>query len=157
MKTLTYLALALSIIALVVGLMAYSRAGGVEDIKTRIGAAEQSVRELEARVAAEAQAKENELNTQAKLLEAKGEMLRARMELEINQDREKAVEAVERAREKLVEARTTAGEAMQARIDQLSADIDTMEQKVRGKATEAVNELQTLLDEWEVRLPSSAK
>ena len=157
MKTQTYLALALSVIALAVSVMAYGRAGGVEDIKTRIGAAEQSVEELEARTEAEAQAKQNELNTQAKLLEAKGQMLRARVELEINQNHEKAIEAMERAKEKLAEARTTADEAMRARIDQLNADIDAVEQKVRGKATEAINELQILLDEWEVRLSGSAE
>ena len=154
-KLLPYLALALAIIALIVGAVVYSRVEGIRAVVARMEAVERNVDELVVRIEAEAQAKENELNTQAKLLEAKGEMLRARVELEVNQRFGKAVEAMERAREKLAEARTTADEALQARIDQLSADVDTLEQKARDKSVEAINDLQTLLDEWEIRLSNS--
>jgi Skp family chaperone for outer membrane proteins len=156
-KSLPYLALALAIIALIVGAVVYSRVEGIRDVKARMEGVERDVDELAARVEAEAQAKQNELNTQAKLLEAKGQMLRARVELEINQNHEKAIEAMESAEEKLAKARTTADEALQARIDQLGADVDTLEQKARDESVEAINDLQILLDEWEVRLSGSAE
>ena len=154
---LPYLALALAIIALIVGTVVYSRVEGIRDVKARMEAVERDVDELAARVEAEARAKENELNTQAKLLEAKGEILRARVELEVNQKFGKSIEAMERAKEKLAEARATADEALQARIDQLGADVDTLEQKARDESVEAINDLQILLDEWEVRLSDSAE
>jgi uncharacterized protein YoxC len=156
-KLLPYLALALAIIALIVGAVVYSRVEGIRDVKARMEAVERDVDELAARVEAEARAKENELNTQAKLLEAKGEILRARVELEVNQKFGKSIEAMERAKEKLAEARATADEALQARIDQLGADVDTLEQKARDESVEAINDLQILLDEWEVRLSGSAE
>ena len=156
-KLLPYLALALAIIALIVGAVVYSRVEGIRDVKARMEAVERDVDELAARVEAEARAKENELNTQAKLLEAKGEILRARVELEVNQKFGKSIEAMERAKEKLAEARATADEALQSRIDQLGADVDTLEQKARDESVEAINDLQILLDEWEVRLSGSAE
>jgi len=156
-KLLPYFALALAIIALIVGAVVYSRVEGIRDVKARMEAVERDVDELAARAEAEARAKENELNTQAKLLEAKGEILRARVELEVNQKFGKSIEAMERAKEKLAEARATADEALQARIDRLGADVDTLEQKVRDESVEAINDLQILLDEWEIRLSSSAE
>ena len=131
--------------------------GEVGDIETRISEVEQSVVELQARVEAEAQARNDELNTQEKLLEAKGEMLQAQIELQINQNYEKAVQAMESAKDILHEASATSGEAVQDRINQLIADIDILEQQVQDKASEANNELQILLDEWEVRLSGSGE
>ena len=157
MKKLIYLALALALIALVVGLVAYVQVRGLQDVETRMDAMEQDVVELQARVEAEAQAREHQLDTQAKLLEAKGKMLQARVELEMNQNYEKAVEEMERAKDKLVEARATADETMQTGIDQLGAAIDAVQQKGRDKAVETLDELRALLDEWEIRVPGSTE
>jgi Skp family chaperone for outer membrane proteins len=157
LQKLTYLALALSIIALVVSGLAYGKAGGIADFRTRLEASEQKANELEARVETEVQARENELETQARLLEARGEMLQAETELEINENYEAAVEAMERAQERLAEARTTANEVMQARIDELNTEIDTLKKEAQEKAVETIDNLQMLLKEWEVRLSGSGQ
>ena len=157
MKNISKLMLVLSIITIVVGLTACNQAGEVGDIGTRIGEVEQSVVELQARIEAEAQARNDELHTQEKLLEAKGEMLQAQIELQINQNYEEAVQAMESAKEKLQEAGATSGEAVQDSINQLIADIDILEQQVQDKASDVNNELQILLDEWEVRLSGSGE
>ncbi len=157
MKNFSKLALVLSIITIVVSLTACNQVGEVGDIETRISEIEQSMVELQARVEAEAQARNDELNAQEKLLEAKGEMLQAQIELQINQNYEKAVQAMESAKDLLQEASATSGEAVQDRINQLIADIDILEQQVQDKASEANNELQILLDEWEVRLSGSGE
>jgi hypothetical protein len=136
MKKITKHALVLSIITIVASLTACDQVGEVGDIETRISEVEQSVVELQARVEAEAQAK---------------------FELQINQNYEKAVQAMESAKEKLQEASATSGEAVQDSINQLIADIDIVEQQVQDKASEANNELQILLDEWEVRLLDSGE
>ncbi|MBE9473477.1 MAG: hypothetical protein IMY85_01200 [Chloroflexi bacterium] len=157
MKKNTKLALVLSIITIVAIMTACDQVGEARDIETRISEVEQSVVELQARIEAEAQARNDELNTQEKLLEAKGEMLQAQIELQINQNYEKAVQAMESAKDKLQEASATSREAVQESINQLIADIDILEQQVQDKASEANNELQILLDEWEVRLLDSGE
>jgi Skp family chaperone for outer membrane proteins len=157
MKKNSKLALVLSIITIVLSLTACNQGGEVGDIDARISDVEQSVVELQARVEAEAKARNDELNTQEKLLEAKGEMLQAQIELQINQNYEKAVQAMESAKDKLEEASATSAEAVQDSINQLIADIDILEQQVQDKASEANNELQILLDEWEVRLSGSGE
>ena len=157
MKKYSKLALVLSIITILVCLTACDQVGEVGDIETRIIEVEQSVVELQARVEAEAQARNDEIKTQEKLLEAKGEMLQAQIELQINQNYEKAVQAMESAKDILQEASATSGEAVQDSINQLIADIDILEQQVQDKASEANNELQILLDEWEVRLSGSGE
>ena len=157
MKKNSNIALVLSIITIIVCLTACNQVGEVGDIETRISEVEQSVVELQARVEAEAQARNDELNTQEKLLEAKGEMLQAQIELQINQNYDKAVQAMESAKDILQEASATSGEAAQDHINQLIADIDILEQQVQDKASEASNELQILLDEWEVRLSGSGE
>ena len=129
MKKNTKLALVLSIITIVVSLTACDQVGEVGDIETRISEVEQSVVEL----------------------------LQAKFELQINQNYEKAVQAMESAKDKLQEASATSGEAVQESINQLIADIDILEQQVQDKASEANNELQILLDEWEVRLSGSGE
>jgi len=157
MKNNTKLALVLSIFTILVSLTACDQVGEVGDIETRISEVEQSMVELQARVEAEAQARNDEINTQEKLLEAKGEMLQAQIELQINQNYEKAVQAMESAKDKLQVASATSGEAVQESINQLIADIDIVEQQVQDKASEANNELQILLDEWEIRLSGSGE
>jgi len=157
MKKISKLALVLSILTILVSLTACDQVGEVGDIETRISEVEQSVVELQARVEAEAQARNDEINTQEKLLEAKGEMLQAQIELQINQNYDKAVQAMQSAKDKLQEASATSGEAVQDRINQLIADIDILEQQVQDKSSEATNELQILLDEWEVRLSGSGE
>ena len=157
MKKNSKLALVLSIITILVSMTACDQVGEVGDIETRIIEVEQSVVELQARVEAEAQARNDEIKTQEKLLEAKGEMLQAQIELQINQNYEKPVLAMESAKDILQEASATSGEAVQDRINQLIADIDILEQQVQDKASEANNELQILLDEWEVRLSGSGE
>jgi len=113
--------------------------------------------ELQTRIEAEAQARNDEIKTKEKLLEAKGKMLQSQIELQINQNYEKAVQEMESAKDKLQEASATSGEAVQESINQLIADIDILEQQVQDKASEANNELQILLDEWEVRLSDSGE
>lgn len=157
MQKLTYLALVFSIIALIVSGLAYGKAGGIADLRTRLEAAQQKTNELEARIEAEVQARENELETQARLLEARGEMLQAETELEINENYEAAVEAMERAQERLTEARTTANEAVQVQIDELNTEIDTLKEGAQEKAVETFDNLQILLEEWEVRLSGSGR
>ena len=157
MKKYSKLALVLSIITILVCLTACDQVGEVGDIETRIIEVEQSVVELQARVEAEAQARNDEIKTQEKLLEAKGEMLQAQIELQINQNYEKALQAMESAKDILQDASATSGEALPDRINQLIADIDILEQQVQEKASEANNELQILLDEWEVRLSGSGE
>jgi len=157
LQKLTYLALALSIIALVVSGLAYAKAGGIADLRPRLEAAEQKANDLEARIEAEVRARENELETQARLLEARGEMLQAETELEINENYEAAVEAMGRAQERLAEARTTASEVMQAQIDELNTEIDTLKEGAQEKAVETIDHLQMLLEEWEVRLSGSGQ
>jgi len=157
MQKLTYLALALSIIALVVSGLAYGKAGGIADLRSRLEAAEQKATDLEARIEAEVQAREDELETRARLLEARGEMLQAETELEIHENYEAAIEAMERAQERLAEARTTASEVMQAQIDELNVEIDTLKEEAQEKAVETIDNLQMLLEEWEVRLSSSGQ
>ena len=155
MKKISKLALVLSILTIILSLTACDQVGEVGDIETRIIEVEQSVAELQARVEAEAQGRNDEIKTQEKLLEAKGEMLQAQIELQINQNYEKAVLAMESAKYILQEANATSGEEVQDRINQLIADIDILEQQVQDKASESNNELQILLDEWEVRLSGS--
>ena len=158
MKKNIKLALVLSVFTIVVILTACNQVGEVGDIETRISeVVEQSVVELQARVEAEAQARIDDIKTKEKLLEAKGEMLQAKFELQINQNYEKAVQAMESAKDKLQEASATSGEAVQDSINQLIADIDIVEQQVQDKASEVNNELQILLDEWEVRLSGSGE
>jgi len=157
MKKNTILALVLSIIIVVVSLTACEQVGEVGDIETRISEAEQSMVELQTRIEAEAQARNDEIKTKEKLLEAKGKMLQSQIELQINQNYEKAVQEMESAKDKLQEASATSGEAVQESINQLIADIDILEQQVQDKASEANNELQILLDEWEVRLSDSGE
>ena len=140
-----------------VSLTACEQVGEVGDIETRISEAEQSMVELQTRIEAEAQARNDEIKTKEKLLEAKGKMLQSQIELQINQNYEKAVQEMESAKDKLQEASATSGEAVQESINQLIADIDILEQQVQDKASEANNELQILLDEWEVRLSDSGE
>ncbi|MEA3439485.1 MAG: hypothetical protein U9R58_04310 [Chloroflexota bacterium] len=155
MKKYTKLALVMSIITILVSLTACDQVGEVGDIETRISEVEQSVLELQARIEAEAQARNDEIKTKEKLLDAKSEMLQAQIELQINQNYEKTVQAMESAKDKLKEASATSGVAVQESINQLIADINILEQQVQDKASEANNELQILLDEWEVRLSGS--
>jgi predicted dinucleotide-utilizing enzyme len=62
-----------------------------------------------------------------------------------------AVEAMERAQERLAEARTTANKAVQAQIDELNTEIDTLKEEAQEKAVEtklvAIVQLLTLQKE----------
>ena len=157
MQKLTYLAIALSIVALVVSGVAYQKAGGIEDLKVSLEAAEQKADRLENRLEAEAQERIDAANSQLRLLEAKAEMLKAKAEMESNSDYEAAVAKMESAQEKLAEARETANETLQAQIDELDADIDTLKQEAQGEAVETIDNLQKMLEEWEVELSGSEK
>jgi exonuclease VII large subunit len=186
MNKLTNIAIVISIIALIVGGLAYGKAGGVEDLKARLELAEQKsnrleteieaeVQEridaantqlelaeqksdrLETKIEAEAQERLDAANTQLILLEAKAHMLEAKAEMDIGQGYVAAVEKMENAQEKLVEALDTANETLQVQIGELNAEIDTLKQESKGEVEGMIENLQNILDQWEVKLSGSEK
>lgn len=155
MKTLTYITFLMAIIALILGGIAFTRTGGVDDLQSRLDVVEKDLIDLGDRVEGETQESLNELEIQEIILEAKSKLQQSKVEVEINFDYEAAVAAVENAQKDLARARETASESLQKQIDDLNDDLDVLKQDLEVEAVDVLDSLQAILEEWEVRLSGS--
>ena len=122
-KFLTILSLTIAVVALVVSIAAFNKAGGqadvredIESFKLEIESTVTDLSKIRAEIAPQMEAK-------LQMVEAKGHLLAAKMYITLDNNYNKAAEELSKAANNLEKARTKASEVTREKIMELKAGI----------------------------------
>jgi ribosome-associated translation inhibitor RaiA len=160
-KVLTILTLIIAIVALIVGIAAFNKAGGqadirqaIESFKSEIKTTVTDLREVRGEVGAKGAENIAEIKTKLELVEAKAHLLAAKMYIALDNNYDKAASELEKAADNFENARAGASQVTKEKIKGLKSGVTEAKQYVGDKSAQAIDKLTELLKKTEEAVDS---
>lgn len=152
MKQISYLALALALIALILSSFLLIRSIQANQLETRLEAVEILAATQQAQIVEGYESVIDDVEVEYLVTQAKSDVLQAKVELVLREDFSAALNEIENAEQKLVEARLMAETDIQSMLDAVMAEVALVKADLQAESDQALDRIQVLLENWEDQL-----
>jgi hypothetical protein len=149
-RKVTYLALILALISLVISVFLLVQFYGNEALTERLDRLESQAATRQVEIQSEMDTLAEEASWEFKMFQARGFLVQAQIAMQLGENWSRAMESVESAENTLEEARFSAEPEVQVRINQILEELEIIKESIAQESMEADDQIQALLRDWDI-------